>query len=257
MSGDLEKNVQQATDAINAGNFQSGLDLARTGLAINPGHAELKLIEAVALSQLNQRIEASQAFSHAINLDPGSAKAKYNAAVHEYKGGNLGLAQTLVTQTLQIDPRHEGALQLQKQMPTMSAETNYPRGQEYGFDNPGIGFINKLGASWNVIGWIISVIGASLFIYSLMSMAPYFSEMMKISASGGSPSEMNAITAKMQQSTFVQILGWVMIPVTMGYVLLDLIHRRGQMVWLIAHIPCSCCSMGFITLPIYMLFGRK
>jgi hypothetical protein len=38
---------------------------------------------------------------------------------------------------------------------------------------------------------------------------------------------------------------------------LDLNHRKGNMLWLIMQIPCSCCGLGWLTLPIYLLFGRK
>jgi hypothetical protein len=39
--------------------------------------------------------------------------------------------------------------------------------------------------------------------------------------------------------------------------IMDILDRRGNFVWLIPNIICSCCGFGWITLPIYILAGRN
>jgi hypothetical protein len=39
--------------------------------------------------------------------------------------------------------------------------------------------------------------------------------------------------------------------------IMDLIDRRGNFIWLIPNVICSCCGFGWITLPIYILAGRN
>ena len=39
--------------------------------------------------------------------------------------------------------------------------------------------------------------------------------------------------------------------------IMDIIDRRGNFIWLIPNIICSCCAFGWITMPIYILAGRN
>ena len=80
-------------------------------------------------------------------------------------------------------------------------------------------------------------------------------ELIKVSQSGDQ-AMINDLASKFQ-NPLLQILGYAANFGVIIYMILDLVHRRGSMVWLIAHIPCSCCGLGFVTLPIYLLTGRK
>jgi tetratricopeptide (TPR) repeat protein len=266
MAGPNDSFVYQATDAVKAGRFQEGLDLSRSGLVSSPNNADLKLLEAISLSYLGIKSEASDAFMEAIRLAPGSSKARYNAAAHEYRCQNMEQAKILAQHALQIEPSHEAAKQLLQAIdPTAAAPTGsygfgtppvsaYPRGGSEYLDvpNAGIPFITKLGKGWSLIGWLIAATGTALFINGLLMVMPHAKEILAVSNSGKGPADMTSLQAKMDQGTFIQVLGWAMIPINIAYMILDLIHKRGNMLWLLPHVPCSICGMGWVTLPVYL-----
>lgn len=269
MNDEIQELISQATDAVNQADFSKALELARAGLLRDPQNADLKLIEAISLSQLQNSSAASDAFREAIDLAPNDAKTRYNAAVHEFNLGNVDLARSLVDQALQLDPNHTGAKTLLERMPAPATATNfaappvagetanYPR-EAYGSMNPteeSLPFIRQLGPKWTMIGVLLTIGGVILTVISIVMIAPVMSEFMAAMSSGD-----QAKIQKMSEAMsnpILSILGYTVQIGTLLWVLLDLIHRRGNMVWLIAHIPCSCCGLGWITLPLYMGLGRK
>ena len=73
MSEDQISTIQQATDFVNAGKFEEALERSRAVLVTDPNSGDAKLIEAIALSQLGNSRDASEAFSAAIR----QSRAKY------------------------------------------------------------------------------------------------------------------------------------------------------------------------------------
>ena len=261
MSNEIISLLSEATDAINASKFDDALSKARAVLIIDPDHKEAKLIEAVALSQLGNRSEASQAFVQAVNINPTDAKVRYNAAVHEFNSGNAETARILCNQALELEPQHAGAMDLLSRMPqavdVQNGFSGYAREAASQFETApaGLPFITKLGSTWTVIGWLLTALALGLFVWSLAIMLPNMTELIKVSQSGDE-AKINDLASKFQ-NPLLQILGYAANFGVIIYMILDLVHRRGSMVWLIAHIPCSCCGLGFVTLPIYLLTGRK
>ena len=261
MSEDPNTALRQATDLVNAGNYEEALERSRSLLVIEPNNGDAKLIEAISLSQLGNSRDASEEFAAAIRLLPTSVKARFNAAVHEFNNGNAGEARILANEALSLDPNHEGTKVLMDKMGPEPGYTSggvtYPREGASGFEPAyeGIEGIRKLGSKWVLIGWLLAVLSAASFVYGLAMMYPHIGEIMS-AFNSGDQAKIQQI-ANSIQGPAIQILSYVLVAANMIWTIMDLIHRRGNFVWLIAHIPCSCCGFSFITQPIYILFGRK
>jgi tetratricopeptide (TPR) repeat protein len=263
MNEQLNSQLLAATEAVNQGRFQDALDGVKGILSLDPSLGEAKLIEGVALSQLGRKEEASASFSEAIRLEPQSAKARFNAAVHAFQIGETETARVLATHTLQIEPTHKGARELVERIapgsyqpgpPQMSAE--YPR--EYQETHQGIEFIRKLGPTWKMFGWLLTGVGLLYFTFSTMKILPYFQELVAAMGSNNT-SKIESIQMQMASAIpgWLTAFGYLLTAFYILYMVLDLNHRKGNMLWLIMQIPCSCCGLGWLTLPIYLLFGRK
>lgn len=259
MSSQLEVLVSECTDLVNAGQFAEALVKADAALAIDPNSPGAALAKAVCLSQLGNSSEASAAFDHAIKVGPGDAKTRFNAAVHEFNSGNVDVARSLAQQALELDSRHEGAKNLLQRIPAPAGQAaSYPRDQMMADDvqHAGLPFITKLGSTWVILGWILAVAALAFFILDL---GPALEGFRTAMAAQGDPEKIKQMQADLQakQNMVLSVMGLGVRILTVLWGLLDLIHRRGNMVWLIPHLPCSCCGLGWLTLPIYILFGRK
>lgn len=257
MSSQLEVLVSECTDLVNSGQFAEALSKADAALAIDPQSPAASLARAVCLSQLGNSSEASAAFDVAISLAPGDAKARFNAAVHEFNLGNLETARSLAKQAVDLDPSHDGAKSLLQRIPVTSEQASYPRDFEasYQVENAGLPFITKMGKGWVVLGWVLSLVSVLSFINMIVTVLPKMGEVMA-AAQAGDQAKSAALQASMTNPA-LQVFGYLHLAAVVIWMILDLIHRKGNMVWLIAHIPCSCCGGSFLTLPIYILFGRK
>ena len=266
MSEDQNSALQKATDLVNSGNFNEALESARTALTSDPNNGDAKLIEAISLSQLGNNRDASEAFSEAVRLSPTNVKARFNAAVHEFNCGNVGEARNLANQALSIDPDHEGTRVLVERMGPeqvqMTPGASYPRENMAGFEPPheGIAFIRSSPKVWTAMGWLISGLSLVFCIYFWASIIPHVSELVDAANSKNPTASSNQIASKISNPV-LSFGPYIMVLANLVWMIMDIIHRRGNFVWLIIHIPASCimaCIGGnFITLPIYMIFGRK
>ncbi len=261
MSEDQNSKIQQATDFVNTGKFSEALTAAREGLESDPHNGDAKLIEAISLSQLGQSRDASEAFSAAIRLAPTNVKARFNAAVHEFNMGNVGQARNLANEALNLDPDHEGTKTLLEKMGPdqvpLQGGSQYPRESPEGFmpQNEGIAFVRNMGPSWVMIGWVLAICSAASIGYTAYNTVTHWSELMA-AISSKDQAQMQAIT-KAMQNPMMQIFAYAVLAGNMVWTIMDLIHRKGNFVWLIAHIPCTCLGLSFITQPLYILLGRK
>ena len=266
MSEDQYSALQKATDLVNSGHFTEALESARTAMTSDPNSGDAKLIEAISLSQLGNNRDASEAFSEAVRLSPTNVKARFNAAVHEFNNGNVGEARTFANQALSIDPDHEGTKVLIERMGPqqvqMATGANYPRENMAGFEPPheGIAFIRANPSLWTAFGWIISALSLVFCIYFWASIIPHVSELVDAANSKNPTGSSREIASKIS-NPLLSFGPYVMVLANLIWMIMDIIHRRGNFVWLIIHIPASCLMAviggNFITLPIYMIYGRK
>ena len=265
MSEDQNSVLNQATDLINAGNYEEALERSRAVLITDPNNGDAKLIEAIALSQLGNSRDASEAFAEAVRIAPTNVKARFNAAVHEFNTGNVGQARTLAKEALDLDRNHEGTKELIERMgpeqPMTAGGVTYPREPAAGFEPAyeGIAFIKANPGGWTAIGWVISALSLLFFVFFWITIFPHMNEFMQAAQSGNQQSSRDIA---MKISNPVLSIGpYLLVLLNVVWMIMDIIHRKGSFLWLIAHIPCSCCGTfiggNFLTLPLYMLFGRK
>lgn len=259
MTDRYAKAVEQATDALNSGRFEDALNEALGVLVLEPDHADATLLQAIALSQLGRTQEASAAFVRSVTLAPASAKARYNAAVHEYNAGNRDVALRLTNDALIIEPSHASARDLQSRI---SNDGSYPK-----LETPaaqvvvpsGPNFIDKLGQAWVGIGFALAVVNAATYLgqSAMMSGSKAYRELQ-----GGEIKELSEMIAKFSSITQevpalvpVGILDLFLRLAILVFVVLDLNHRRGNYVWLVPLIVTGCCGFSWVVLPMYLVFA--
>jgi len=259
MTDRYAKAVEQATDALNAGRFEDALNEGLGVLALEPDHADAILLQAIALSQLGRAQEASAAFVRAVTLAPSSAKARYNAAVHEYNIGNRDVALRLTNDALIIEPGHASAKDLQNRItgdgsyPKLEAPTVAPTAPA------GIGFISKLGGVWIGIGFFLSIANAATYLSqsAMMSGSKAYQDLQNspMKDPGEMMAKLTAITQEVPALVPLGSLDFVLRLVLLVYMVLDLNHRRGNYVWLVPLILAGCCGFSWAILPMYLVFA--
>jgi tetratricopeptide (TPR) repeat protein len=266
--------INQSAEAIKNQDFETALHLADQAIALDASASDAHTMRGIALSQLRQADSATAAFQQAIALDPTSVKAFYNFATHLYSQGRKQDALTYANQALAREPGHSASMNLVRLieqefsapeappspgMPYSEPPTATPYMREgYGPPRGGsntIPFISKLGPTWLVIGWLLAIVSAAQFVYSISLVAPIFNDVMKqITASN----DTSALQAKIQ-SVMPPWLSVVSLAAQIGcltWMIMDLIHRRGNFLWLVPMILCTCCGFQFMVLPIYIVTGR-
>jgi len=116
-----------------------------------------------------------------------------------------------------------------------------------------IPFVENLGGAWVAIGWILAGISLLGFVSGVVGM---------FSALGGvNFNDPDAINRAMESQSGMmlvsRIAGFASLIGILIWSIMDILDRRGNFVWLIPNIICSCCGFGWITLPIYILAGRN
>lgn len=271
MSEQSSQFIQQATQALQDGNFQAAIELVDQALASEPNNSDALVLKGIAQAQSNQPDAASQSFRSAISADPSNPKAYYNLATHLYQVNQKAEAIAMAQEALRIDPRHAAARELltlleQEQTGagqpietpggTTAPTTPYVRP---GYDQkaPGsVAFVEKMGKNWTAIGWTLSLMSLAVFIFALATLLPMYIEMFS------DMSKAQTVAQQMQSRLgpgyyILSIVGWIIRIGVIGWSILDMVNRRGNYLWLIAILPCSCCGMEWLTLPLYLLLGRK
>lgn len=268
--------LTQAAEAIQHGQFGQALELAEQFLISEPTSCDALVIKGVALSQLTRNVEATQAFQAAIASDPTSAKAFYNFAAHLYQTGERGQALTYAQQALQRDPDHAASRELEQRitaemtsqapppaqgMPYQSGPQQYseymrPGSYPGGPVSGGIPWVTKLGSSWLLIGWLIIALWLIYFVFSIIFALPMIQEVTKAMQSQNGQAQIQEIAAKNSKPGF-QALGYLFMVSGIGWTITDLIHRRGNFLWLVPMILCSCCGFGWMIMPLYIAAGRN
>ncbi|MBI1334028.1 MAG: tetratricopeptide repeat protein [Armatimonadetes bacterium] len=265
MSEEQRSLIQRATDLVNSGKFSEALELSRSVLVTDPNSADAKLIEAISLSQLGNVSDATEAFSVAAALAPTDTRVRYNAAVHALNAKQFDLARSYAQEVLSMDPSHSGAQNVLSQLPAApdfsTPTAAYPREPMEGFQPAyeGIAFLRNKAPQWTAIGWGISALTFVFFIYFWATLFPHINELMK-AAQENNPDATRDFAMKVSNPV-LSFGPYILVFANIIYMIMDIIHRKGSFLWLIGHIPCSCCGMflggNFLTLPLYMALGRK
>lgn len=315
--------IEQATQSIQSGQFEGGLQLLDQAIALAPDDPDAHLLRGICLSQTGQPVAATEAFNRAISLDPNSAKARYNLAVHQYALGQKTDALRSAREAIGLDPAHAGARQLignleaelsgpspqtganhndplatpaappapqspppinqatppgqpnpyasseQPSQPSMpmapppsvsnvppqvpgATQNPYARSEYVGPEHT-IPFVENLGKAWVGIGWLCafgSLVAMVSYVIIVVSMVQTgnFNDPTALEAAMKNQSGLMLLTQVSYYGSLLGILVWS---------IMDIIDRRGNFIWLIPNIICSCCAFGWLTLPIYILAGRN
>ncbi|MFZ4507996.1 MAG: tetratricopeptide repeat protein [Fimbriimonas sp.] len=287
--------VDQATQSIQAGQFAQALEFLEQAVALTPNDSEAYVLQGICLSQLGRADDATSAFRKAITVSPYNAKAYFNLAVHQYQIGDKVEALAMAEEAAKIDVKHANARALIEKIrsdsepkpaqaasaynpadplsapqgsipprterpapgpsaPSAPGQPYTPRGGYEAAPAGGITFIQNMGPSWVLIGWVLALMSLVALGLSLSQMAPLIS-----AAASGNSAQIETLSKQMQQNSnpLVQVLSYGSLFGILLWTIMDLIDRKGNFVWLIPQVLCSCCGFGWLILPIYILAGRK
>lgn len=263
MSAPYEIEVSKATDALNMGQAQVALEIVESILREVANQPDALLMKGIALSQLGQNEEASKVFVAAVTASPNSVKARFNAAVHEYNAGRVGLAQQLLQDALKIDPNHVGSMALlERIMPIPAPTAEYPRPdptKPAADVDLGVPFVSAMGPYWVALGWILFVLmGLSTVVtfYAIFT-SPAFQQAL---SNPKNLDQVTALSADLSKSIPIWA-GFLDIGARFGaliWLIIDLNHRRGNYLWVLPFALCGCMlGLGWMVMPLYLLLGRN
>lgn len=278
--------LDQATQSIQGGMFTQAIDLIDQAIALDPNNAEAYLLKGVAMAQTNQPDAATEAFQKAIMIQPTNPKAFFNLAVHQSRTGNKTSALDAAREALRLDPAHAGARELVGQLeqelglartadpmlkedapPVQAVQNPYANQNPYASQNPytqqnapyyregygpsahSVAFVERMGATWTTIGWVLVGIWVLIFLISMITSGPQIIEAMQQAMRNP-----NAQPPMQQGNLFLQVLSWINTLAALIWMIIDIADRRGNWLWLVLFICCCCCAP---IQAIYMAAGRK
>jgi len=272
MSEQAHAFLTQANQAIQDGRFEEALTQANQAILLDASLGEAYMARGIAQAQLGQADSATQSFREAISFSPTNAKPYYNLAAHQYRIGERTEALAMVRESLRLDPTNAAALDLIRlidsesgAIPPSSPNAQPGYGSPYGsatespYVRAGYGapvgalpFIDRLGTTWIVIGWVLSTLSLVILATSVLMMLPMITQIM------ANPANQAAISADWTAKagvgyTLVNIGSWVAWLLMVVWGVLDIVHRRGNWLWLLGFV----CCFHFIIGPLYILLGRK
>lgn len=269
MSDQSQQWLQEASAAVQAGQFEEALKLAEQSIEAEPS-CEAWVIRGIALAQLSRPQDATAAFEEGIRLNPESPRAYYNLATHLYQQKQLEKARAMATEAIRCDPNNQSAKNLigliDQESGTSASEPStwaQPPSQATLLEpeSGAIPFVDKMGGIWNLIGIALIVISLVVTTYSWLIQGSLIKEVME---NLGNEQKIKQITEQAQAAQrnnallpIVSIFGWLALLGTLAWGCLDIANRRKSWLWLIGFIPCACCGFSFIILSVYMVAGRK
>jgi tetratricopeptide (TPR) repeat protein len=253
-------------------------------IALDPNSAKARYNLAVHQYAQGQKREALQSAQDAVAIDPNHTAARQLVASTEAELGSgpvtvhpandpLSTPPVVVPpveQAPQANPYTASAPPVEQssipQMPSApptvqlpagpvpGAANQYYRPPDYAEPAHSIPFVENMGSAWIAIGWGLAVLDLALFVFALAVFIPAFSQAF---SGNGDPQQVQARMEGLAGIRVIQIGGWASHILIIVWTIIDLIDRRGNWVWMIPNVVCTCCSFGWLTLPIYILAGRN
>lgn len=263
--------LSSATQSIQSGQYDQALSLLSQAISLDPGNAEAHMLQGVALAQTGSTQAATESFRTAVRLAPTLAKAHYNLAKHLFDQNDRAGAIESVREALRIDPSSASANELlgkleggsstpppQAEIPTMTPPPMAPPAAPY-YQPPGqaghsVAFVEKLGKKWIYIGWGLVVVGAILFVTQLSQQVEMIGLMLNNPEALQSDPRFNTFNAG---SLILSAIGMIRLGLSFTWVLLDLMDRRGNMVWLVPYVLCCCTGLDWLILLILLVAEKR
>ncbi len=245
-----------ARNSLQSGQPSQALSLLTQARELDPESAPTLMLQAIAMSRLNQPAMASETFAQAVALAPFDAKILYNYAVHLYSFGFRAEALETVRRGLEVNPEHPASQELARRLegedtaglrsnspPRMAA---VPRG---GYEEVGvhtIPFLGRVSVLWSGIGWTLAALSFVAFIFAISQLL-----------SAGSSSDFMEVFTAGAAYAWLQGLYVFSLVATVLYGAVDLIDRRGTFAWLIPLVLMPLVLLGWLALPLYLLSRAK
>lgn len=289
--------LEQATQSLQSGQFQQALDLIDQSIALKDGDSEAHVLRGIALSQLSQPDQATEAFRKAIMQGPYNVKAYFNLAVHYFALGQKAEALEMAHSAVRIDPKHAGARDLIIRIegetqaanafqppttpdpsrigdplappveggapapgPSAPYQQPVPPG---GYTRPGYETSGTQSLQFVAnMGKTWDAIGWGLIITSLVvlvaSVALFFPIYAEMFRNPENIQQMSTMgMGGGALSMVLQIVSWLASLGSLVWMILELTNRRGNWLWLLPYILCCCCGFHWVVMGIYLLAGRQ
>jgi tetratricopeptide (TPR) repeat protein len=280
---DSDAHILRGICLSQTGQPAAATDAFNRAISLDPSSAKAKYNLGVHQYALGQKQEALRSARDAANLDPAHTGARQLISNLEVElaaparpvaqNHNDPLAQPpiipsptpSVTSAPQANPYGSQSYSSEAPRPQPEMPTPPPAGvhpvqapnpyMKNAYEGPAhsIPLVESIGNAWIVIGW-------GLALLSLLSVIFYVLIVVEVVRSGNF-NDPKALEAAMrangglmmatQVSYYGSLLGIII------WSIMDIIDRRGNFIWLIPNMICSCCGGGWITLPIYILAGRN
>lgn len=264
--------LTQASESLQNGLYDQALDQTSQAMALDPANGEAKLIRAIALSRTGQTEQAMANFRSAIAAMPQSPEPHAQLAVHLHSNGQPREALEEARAALALDPSHMQARSLAARIeqelggstteappagnyqasPYAAPQGEYSRhGQPVGEGIHHVAFVRQMGEKkWDTIGLVLVIMGLLMTVYSIIVMAGNWGPMMEAFRTGNQ----SAMPATTPFQMVMQIISWIGIAGSIGWVAADIADRKGNWLWMVAFIICCCCAP---IQAIYYFLGRK
>lgn len=279
--------LSQATAAIQNGDFNGALGFINQAIEIDPSDAEAFVLRGIAMAQTGQPEGATEAFHEALRIDPNNVKAHYNLAVHYYGSGDKSAALEMVRQALAFDPNHAAARDLLRRLESegMAGPAADPTATPpYAGESPGaygappqpgyyregydqyqspvhsIAMVERMGKKWDFAGWGIVIGGVVILAGNIAFGTGTRAIRDLINDTQGTLQRMRENPHLYDASALgnlFTILSWLVAAIALTYMIMDIIDRRGNWLWMIPFVCCCCCGFHWAALGIYLAAGRK
>jgi len=273
--------IEQAQQSLGGGKVAEALEFAQQAAALDPSNAEAFMLCAVAYSQLNRPLDADDAFARSAELNPDNPKLFYNWAVHLYSMGNKQEALTKGRNALDLDPSHasardlvirlEGELGLRSSIPSthepaatpfqpqtqMQPPTHYYANYEPPLHS--LKFVEKIGPTWDLLGWGFGGLRLLMFLISLTQMSKVLSDVSNSSSEVFDNISNNPLYYQTGSNPAIGTVAVLFSLAVLLWLVFDILDRRASWLWLIPYIVfccCTCTAFDWVILPLYVFIGR-
>lgn len=262
LSDQVKAFQESAKASLLSGQAASAFDLLTQALALDPDSGTSHMLLGIASSRLNQPKQADGAFERAAQLEPESAKIAYNYAAHLSAFGRRTEALRWAERALALDPNHiasqELAAQLENelQLPPRtfrqdSSSANSAAGLappmiRTGYEPSVVHTIPGLGRNrglWLAVGAIVAALGLSSFGWVA------YSVYRQVASPTGQTS---LIRESLDQGAF-RLIYYGSVLTAIGYVVVDQIDRRKNLLWLIPIAILSVATLGWAAMIAYLM----
>ncbi len=120
--------IKQARECLKNRQYVEASEFAQQAVEIDPNSGDAYMLLGASLSNADVPDEAADALMAAIRINPTSAKARYNLAVHFYRNGWKNEAYETAKLALSLDDRHAPSRELLRQI---EAERSSPEPQMF------------------------------------------------------------------------------------------------------------------------------